>query len=72
MMFAECDMEVYDTARTLWVEEEGTGRRDIERANIVSHVRERFEQVQQQLYAAYELMDQVNLEDTVQSQRMEE
>jgi len=59
MMFAECGMEVYDTARTLWVEEEGTGRRNIERANIVSRARESFEQVQQQLYAAYELMDQL-------------
>ena len=64
MMFAECGMGVYDTARTLWVEEEGTGRRNIERANIVRRVRESFEQVQQQLYAAYELMDQLNLEDT--------
>jgi len=44
----------------------------MERANIVSRVRESFEHVQQQLYAAYELMDQLNLEDTVQSQRMEE
>jgi len=68
MMFAECGMEVYETARTVWVEEESTSRRNIERANIVSHVRESFEQVQQQLYAAYELMNQLNLEDTVQSQ----
>jgi len=71
MMFAECGMEVYEIARTVWVEE-GSGRRNIERVNIVSRVRESFEQVQQQLYAAYELMDQLNLEDTVQSQRMEE
>jgi len=71
MMFAECGMEVYETARTVWLEEEGTGRRNIERANIVSHMQESFEQVQQQLYAAYELMDQLNLEDTGQSQRME-
>jgi len=71
MMFAECGMEVYETAGTVWVEEEGTGRRNIERANIVSCVRESFEQVQQQLYAAYELMDHLNLEDTVQSQQME-
>jgi len=69
---AECGMEVYETAGTVWVEEEGTSRRNIERANIASRVRESFEQVQQQLYAAYELMDQLNLEDTVQSQRMEE
>jgi len=58
--------------RVLWVEEEGTSRRNMERTNIVSRVRESFEQVQQQLYAVYELMDQLNLEDTVQSQRMEE
>jgi len=70
MMFAECGMEVYETAGTVWVgaREEGTGRRNIERANIISRVRESFEQVQQQLHAAYELMDQLNLEDTVQSQ----
>jgi len=68
LVFAECGMEVCETARTVWVEEEGTSRRNIERANIVSHVQESFEQVQQQLYAAYELMDQLNLEDTVQSQ----
>jgi len=55
MMFAECRMEVYETARTMWVEE-GTGRRNIDRANIVSRVRESFQQVQQQLYAAYELI----------------
>jgi len=42
MMFAECGMEVYETARTVWVEEEGTGRRNIERVNIVSRVRESF------------------------------
>jgi len=42
------------------------------RANIVTLVRESFEQVKQQLYAAYELMDQLNLEDREQSQRMEE
>ena len=35
-------------------------------------MRESFEQVQQQLYVAYELMDQLNLENAVQSQRMEE
>jgi len=68
MVFTECGMEVYETVRTMWVEEEGTDRRNIERTNIVSDVRESFEQVQQQLYAAYELMDQLNLEDTVQSQ----
>ena len=59
MVFTECGMEVYETVRTMWVEEEGTDRRNIERTNIVSDVRESFEQVQQQLYAAYELMDQL-------------
>jgi len=67
LMFAECGMEVYETAGTVSVEEEGTGRQNIERANIVSRVRESFEQVQQQLYAAYELMYQLNLEYSTKS-----
>ena len=54
---------------TVWVEEE-SNRLNFERANIVCRVRERFEQVQQQIYTAYELMDQFNIEDTVQNQRM--
>jgi len=44
-MFAESGMEVYETADALWVEEEGTSRRNIERANIASRVRESFEQI---------------------------
>ncbi|KAF8416903.1 hypothetical protein BGX38DRAFT_1335203 [Terfezia claveryi] len=72
MMFEECGMEVYETMGTVWVENECSGR-NAERANIISWVRESFEQVQQQLYSAYELMDQLHLDDdTVQSQRMEE
>ncbi|KAF8421780.1 hypothetical protein EV426DRAFT_643620 [Tirmania nivea] len=70
-MFAECGMEVYETVVTVWVEEEGSGR-NVERANIVIRVRESFEQVQQQLYTAYEMLDRLNMEDTVQSERMEE
>ncbi|RPB21122.1 hypothetical protein L211DRAFT_870168 [Terfezia boudieri ATCC MYA-4762] len=70
-MFAECGMEVYETVRTVWIEEEGSGQ-NVERANIVIRVRESFEQVQQQLYTAYEMMDRLNIEDTVQSERMEE
>ncbi|KAF8459324.1 hypothetical protein BGX38DRAFT_1264264 [Terfezia claveryi] len=70
-MFEECGMEVYETMGTVWVENESSGW-NAERANIISRVRESFEQVQQQLYTAYELMDQLNLDDTVQSQRMEE
>ncbi|KAF8419735.1 hypothetical protein EV426DRAFT_676556 [Tirmania nivea] len=70
-MFAECGMEVYETVGTIWVEEERSGR-NVERANIVIRVRESFEQVQQQLYTAYEMMDRLNMEDTVQSERMEE
>ena len=54
---------------TVWVEEE-SNRLNFERANIVCGVREGFEQVQQQIYTAYELMDQFNIEDTVQNQRM--
>ncbi|KAF8418319.1 hypothetical protein EV426DRAFT_700534 [Tirmania nivea] len=58
-MFAEYSMEVYETVGTVWVEEEGS-RRNVERANIVIRVRESFEQVQQQLYTAYEMMDPLN------------
>ncbi|KAF8429521.1 hypothetical protein EV426DRAFT_703312 [Tirmania nivea] len=61
----------YETVGTIWVEEERSGR-NVERANIVIRVRESFEQVQQQLYTAYEMMDRLNMEDTVQSERMEE
>ncbi|KAF8434217.1 hypothetical protein BGX38DRAFT_1333596 [Terfezia claveryi] len=72
MMFKECGMEVYETMGTMWVVNECSGR-NAKRANIISWVRKSFEQVQQQLYSAYELMDQLNLDDdTVQSQRMEE
>ncbi|RPB22479.1 hypothetical protein L211DRAFT_839525, partial [Terfezia boudieri ATCC MYA-4762] len=58
MMFEECGMEVYETMGTVWVENECSGR-NAERANIISRVRESFEQVQQQLYSAYELIDQL-------------
>jgi len=64
-------MEVYETMGTVWVEEEWSGR-NVERANVVGRVRESFEQVQQQLYAAYELMDRLDLEDNIHTQRMEE
>ena len=63
LMFAECSME---TMGTVWVEEERSGR-NVERANVVSRVLER---VQQQLYAAYELMDRLHLEDNIHTQRM--
>ncbi|RPB20548.1 hypothetical protein L211DRAFT_852264 [Terfezia boudieri ATCC MYA-4762] len=70
-MFAESGMEVYEIVGTVWVEEEGSGR-NVERANIVIRVRESFEQVQQQLYTACEMMDRLNMEDTVQIEGMEE
>jgi len=41
------------------------------RTNIVVRLRESFEQVQQ-LYTAFELIDQLDGEDIVQNQRMEE
>ncbi|KAF8458139.1 hypothetical protein BGX38DRAFT_649404 [Terfezia claveryi] len=73
MMFEECGMEVYETMGAVWVETDEDSGRNAERANTIGRVRESFKQVQQQLYTAYELMDQLNLDDnTVQSQRMEE
>jgi len=70
-MFAECGIEVYKAIGTVWVEEEGSGQ-NVMRTNIVVRTRERFEQVQQQLYTAFELIDQLDGEDIVQNQRMEE
>lgn len=70
-MFAECGMEVYETVSAVRVEVEGP-RHDVERTNTVLRVRARFEQVQQQLYAMYELMNQLNLDASEQSERMEE
>jgi len=66
-MFSECGMEVYETMGTVWVEEERS-EHNVERANVVSRVRESLEQVQQQLYAAYELMDRLDLEDNIHSE----
>ncbi|KAF8425213.1 hypothetical protein EV426DRAFT_573443 [Tirmania nivea] len=71
MMFAECGMEVYETMGTVWVEEEG-GERNARRMNSVIRVRACVEQLQQQLYAIHESMDRLQLEDTVQDQRVEE
>ncbi|RPB22559.1 hypothetical protein L211DRAFT_839607 [Terfezia boudieri ATCC MYA-4762] len=53
-MFAECGMEVYETIGTVWVEEEGSGRNDVEMASRFIQVRARCEQVQQQFYAIQE------------------
>ena len=55
----------------VWVEEEGS-RRNSDMTDSVIQVRADCEQVQQQLYAIQESMDKLHLEDTVQSQRMQE
>ena len=56
---------------TVRVEEEG--EQNAERTNSIIQVRMSFEQVQQQLYAIHiKAMDRLNLEDTVQSQRVQE
>jgi len=87
MMFAECGMEVYETMGAVWVEEESSCGRNAGRASTAIQVRAsteqlalrgerlvptRLEQLQQQLYAIYESMDQLNVEDIVQPQRMQE
>ncbi|KAF8419083.1 hypothetical protein EV426DRAFT_645023 [Tirmania nivea] len=53
------------------IEEEGNGQ-NAERTNSIIRVRACVEQLQQQLYAIHESMDQLNLEDTVRNQRVEE
>ena len=72
-MFAECGMEVYETIDAVWIEDsEETSGRNTEKINSVIEVRECVEQLQQQLYAIHESMDQLNLEDTVRSQQVGE
>ena len=70
-MFGECGMEVYESMDTVWVEEDNC-RYNAEKTSSMIRVRACVEQLQQQLYSIHELMDQLNLEDTVRSERIEE
>lgn len=63
-VFAERNMEVYGTTGAFWVEEVGSGR-STKGANIVRAGAAK-------LFAAYKLIDQLNIVDIEQSQRMEE
>ena len=56
-------MEVYETMGSVWVEKEG--KQNADRMSNIIQVRASIEQLQQQLYAIHEAMDQLNLEDTV-------
>lgn len=69
-MFEETGMEVYETIDTIWVEEENGGYSDEQTSSII-RVWACVEQLQQQLYTIHELMDQLDLEDTVRSERIE-
>ena len=63
---------MYETIGTIWVEEEDSVGWDAKRTNSIIQVRASVEQLQQQLYAIHEAMDQLNVEDIVPSQRVEE
>ncbi|KAF8428713.1 hypothetical protein EV426DRAFT_711386 [Tirmania nivea] len=67
MMFAECGMEVYETIGTVWVELETSERRNRSANSIVLQLRESMERFQQKIYAVQEAMDQMSLEETIQS-----
>jgi len=69
MMFEECGMEVYETVGIVWVEDEtvSSGRN-----NDALRLRERMERLQQKVYAIHEAMEEINLEESVCSERMEE
>ena len=69
-MFAECGMEVYETMGVVWVEEEDS-KYSTEQTSSMIRVRACVEQLPQQLYTVHELMDKLNLEDTIKSQRIE-
>lgn len=70
MMFTECGMEVYETMDTVWIEED-TGGYNAERSSSMIRIRACVEQLQQQLHTVHELMEKIDLEDTVRSQRIE-
>ena len=73
MMFAESGMEVYETVSTVWIDEDNAldSKHTAERTSSMIRVRACMEQLQQQLYSIHELMDQLDLEDTVRSERIE-
>ena len=70
-MFEECGMEVYESVGTVWVDEVDNGGHSAERTSSMIRVRASVEQLQQQLYRVHELMDELGLEDSVRSQRIE-
>jgi len=59
-------MEIYGTMDDVWVEEESRDGRNAKQASTAIQVRANTEQLQQQLYAIYELIYQLNVEDIVQ------
>ena len=59
-------MEIYGTMDGVWVEEESRDGRNAKQASTAIQVRANTEQLQQQLYAIYELIYQLNVEDIVQ------
>ena len=62
-------MEVYETVGAIWVENETvvSGRN-----NDTLWLCERMERLQQKVYAIHKVMDQMNLEESTCSKRMEE
>ena len=71
MMFAECGMAVYETIGSVWVAEtsEKGGNRV---SSYILRLRERMEQLQQNLYAIQEAMEEMSIEETTQGARLEE
>ena len=70
MMFAECGMAVYETTGIVWVENEIKGGNPV--SSFVLRLRERMEQLQQNLYAIHEAMEELSIEETTQNRRLEE
>ena len=63
-------MEVYESVGTVWVEDQALSVSG--RNNDALRLRERMERLQQKIYAIHEAMDEMSLEESTHSERMEE
>ena len=72
MLFAECGMAVCETVGRVWVEDESCERGGSRVSSFVLRIRECMEQLQQNLYAIQEAMEEMRIEETTQGTRLEE
>ena len=63
MMFTECEMEVYETSDSVWVELESAERKDNTASSLVLQLQKSMERFQQKIYAVQEAMEQISIEE---------